>query len=396
MEFDRADRPVSAAVGGKVVRSISPEKATRVFLIVFAIVLWAWLANGQKAQALAGQNDFHAFYIGGRLAGTDQLYDRDAFRDESFRTLGFAMTLGEFVRPPYYATLLKPLAAFDYRVAYMIFTGLSLASLIWFVRRFSREFPELILFAAWSVPAAFALGGGQDAPLLLPIIGGALLLLRSGRPFLAGMLLSLATIKFHLLLGIPIVLLVRREWRMVFGGACGMAALTGFALLTAGRDSFLRYAAALVEGKMHFEATINPNIHGLASVLDAPGYVEVALGLFVVALLAWIAPKIDLQASLALALIGGLLLSYHSGISDAVILYPALAILLPRAASSSTRLFGALAMSPITCLMTMMGAPFSAALPLLMLGILGASAAAHVRLRPFALKLPVFSPSRAS
>jgi hypothetical protein len=119
-----------------------------------------------------------------------------------------------YTRPPFYAALLRPLAALAYHVAYAAFSIATLGSILWFVIGFSKECPSLPFFAAISIPLLTALCNGQDTPLLLAILGGSILLTRRKMEFLAGLVLSLCAIKFHLFLFPPILLLVKKRWRM--------------------------------------------------------------------------------------------------------------------------------------------------------------------------------------
>ena len=117
-----------------------------------------------------------------------------------------------YTRPPFYAVLLKPLTFLPYLAAYGIFCVLCVSSVIWFVVRFSKECEALPLYASFSIPLAAFLPQGQDTPLLLIFTGVSILLARQGRDFLAGVVLSLCAIKFHLFLFVP--LLDRKSTRL--------------------------------------------------------------------------------------------------------------------------------------------------------------------------------------
>src|SRR5690349_1547649 len=120
--------------------------------IVLGLVFLLLLAYPQRDRMLKGQNDFVAFYAGAKLVGTPDLYSRAANLATIQETLGFSMVGTTYLRPPFYAVILKPLAALPYRTAYAIFLGSLLVSVLWFVFRFSRECRELPFFAALGVP----------------------------------------------------------------------------------------------------------------------------------------------------------------------------------------------------------------------------------------------------
>jgi hypothetical protein len=179
----------------------------------------------QRGRVLTGQNDFVQLYTGATLVGTPDLYSRPANLALIKSILGFTMESVVYTRPPFYAALLKPLALFPYLAAYALFSLATLGGALWFVIRFGRECSALPVFAAFSLPLMTALCGGQDTPFLLPILGASILLTRSKRDFLAGLVLSLCAIKFHLFLFIPVLLLLKRRWGILRGGACGIAGL---------------------------------------------------------------------------------------------------------------------------------------------------------------------------
>src|ERR1700722_18889578 len=199
--------------------------------VALGLVFLLSLGYLQRERALKGQNDFAQLYAGAKLAGTADLYSRAANLAVIKSIQGFTMETVVYTRPPFYAALLRPLAALPYRVAYGVFSLATLASILWFVIRFSKECPSLPFFAAISIPLLTALCNGQDTPFLLVIIGAAILLFRRNRDFAAGLVLSLCALKFHLFLFLALLLVMKKRWRTIQGGACGLVVL---ALLSLG------------------------------------------------------------------------------------------------------------------------------------------------------------------
>lgn len=335
--------------------------------ILFLLSL-AWL---QRERALTGGNDFAQLYTGAKLSGPS-LYSRQANLEAIRSELGFTMETVVYTRPPFYAALLKPLALLPYRVAYALFSLLTLACTLWFVIRFSKECPPLPFFAAMSIPAVTALCGGQDTPLLLAILGAFLLLLRRKTDFLAGLLLSLCAIKFHLFLFVPILLLAKKRWRILGGATLGTAVLTALGMLVNGPDSLRQYIAVLRDPWINPDAAVMPNLHGLVSILHAGARVEFALAAAVFAGFLWmLARSQNFEFLLAASLVCGLLVSFHSGVADDILLLPVFVLVVGNCAGKPLRAATGLILTPIPYFLVLAEAPFSAFFPIALLAIFG-------------------------
>src|SRR5271169_5226819 len=128
------------------------KRALDWFPVTLGILCLLLLAWPQRERVIQGQNDFVSFYVGAKLAGTPQLYSRPANLAAIQSILGFQMEGTTYIRPPFYAILLKPLAMLPYSAAYAIFFLAILSSVLWFVIRFSKECPALPFFASLSIP----------------------------------------------------------------------------------------------------------------------------------------------------------------------------------------------------------------------------------------------------
>jgi Glycosyltransferase family 87 len=344
--------------------------------VALGLVCVLSLAYLQRARALAGQNDFAALYAGGRLAGTPDLYSRPANQALVQSVVGVYMEDVVYTRPPFYTVILKPLSLLPYRTAYALFILATLSSLIWFVWRFSKDCPELPFFAALNLPALAALVEGQDTPLLVAFIGGVLLLIRRGRDLAAGLLLSLCAIKFHLFLLIPLLLLVKRRWRILGGAAIGTALLTVLAALVAGPGSLKAYVGTLRSNVANPYAAMMPNLHGLITVLQASPMLEAALSLLVIAAFLGIALRTEnFELLFGTAIVFGLQVSFHAEMMDDVLLLPAFAAIVSQSSSPSLRTAMALILTPIPYFCALAGAPYSALFPAALFLVLGAFAA---------------------
>jgi hypothetical protein len=277
-----------------------------------------------------------------------------------------------YTRPPFYAALLKPLAFLPYLTAYAVFSVASLASFIWFVLRFSEECPSLPLFAAMSVPAITALCDGQDTPFLLVILGVSILFTRKNRDFAAGLVLALCAIKFHLFLFVALLLLAKKRWRILGGAICGTLALTGLGLLVAGAGSMGRYVQVLRDPWINSSATLMPNLHGLVATLHGGTRLELLFVAIVLLGFIWMLIRTDnYEFLLAESLVCGLLVSFHSGIIDDVILLPVFVSVVATSSSVPLRATAALILAPVGYFMVLADAPYSAFFPIAMLLFLG-------------------------
>jgi hypothetical protein len=339
--------------------------------IVLGIAFLLSLAYLQRERTLKGQNDFVAFYTGARLAGTPDLYSRTANLAAINRILGFPLEGVTYIRPPFYAALLKPLAALPYRAAYAIFMLATLSSILWFVIRFSRECPSLPFFAAFSLPLLTAFCNGQDTPFLLMLLGVSILLLRRNRDFPAGLVFSLCAIKFHLFLFLLALLFLKKRWRVLGGGACGTFVLTALGALVAGADSMRGWVNVMRDPWITPNPEILPNLHGLVLALHGDVRLELLLTGVVCLTFLWMVYQTDnFEFLFAVSLVCGLLTSFHSGAADDVLLFPVFLLVLVSSGHALLRSLSALLLTPVPYLMIFAGPPYSAVLPVMLAGVL--------------------------
>jgi hypothetical protein len=340
--------------------------------IALGIVFLLFLAYVQRERAFKGQNDFVSFYVAGKLVGTPELYSRPANEALIRSTLGFSLENVTYIRPPFYAVFFKPLALLPYRVAYTLFSLATLASVLWFVIKFARDCSALPFFAAMSIPTLTAICGGQDTPFLLAFLGASILLTRAKKDIPAGLVLSLIAIKFHLFLFVPILLLVKRRWQILGGALTGLVSLTLIGCLVAGGESLWQYVNVLRDPWINPSATIMPNLHGLVAVLNGGTTLELLFVALVLAAFTWVVLRSDnYEFLLAASLVCGLLVSFHSGVPDDIILLPVFVGVAQTCSMPSLRTATALILTPVPYFMVLADAPYSAFLPLSLLVIVG-------------------------
>ena len=342
--------------------------------VALGVIFMILLAYQRREVALHAKNDFVTFYAGGKLAGTPNLYSRAANLEVNKTLVGEDMGV-MYIRPPFYAVILKPLTVFPFLTAYAIFTCLSLASYLWFVVRFTPECSALPFLAAISIPFLASLLAGQDASFMMAILGGAILMMRKNRDFAAGLILSLLAYKFHLFLFIPLLLVMKKRWRMVGGDLCGTAAMMALGMIVNGPGSIARWIYVLRNPWINPDASGMPNLHGLVTILNGDMRLEALLIGVVGLLFVWMTPRSDnFELLFAASLIAGLLVSYHSMIDDDLMLFPVMILVLRSSTAVPLRASTALILTPIPYFLVLAGPPYSAiltgALVLMLAGML--------------------------
>ena len=345
---------------------------------VYAIVLLVQPADTTQ-RLLLGRNDFIQLYAGAELMGTPELYSREAVERVQREQAGMQSEYIYFLRLPFYAFFLRPLAYLPYRTAYFLFQGMSLLCFFWFLWKFVPDYRPLAAFASLSIPLYATLQNAQDTALVLFLLALSIILVRRNLDFWSGVVLSLCAIKFHLVALIPLILILQRRWRILSGGVVGGGALAILSFAVGGMDWPKRYLAALNGQNPHPEYM--PNLHGLWILLgraDVP--VEAILHAAVVAAVAYLALKsADYELAFAFAVIGSLLVSFHSYTQDCLPLLLALAIIAVKSSSKPVRELTELAVSPIPYFFMLAGMPFNLAMPSLLMGILGTATIAAYR-----------------
>ncbi len=209
-------------------------------MAIYAAVLARIATN-----AYGATGDFLSFYAAGWLARTGRgadLYDP--------RAIEWAQRLlypGDFERaigyplPVFVAWLFAPFSALPFTAAFFLWMALNAVLLGMLLRALSVELagaPRGLRYvfagcAALSMPALAAIVFGQVDLIVLAGLLAGYRLLRSGRSAAAGAVLALAAVKPHLLAGVLLLLLVRREWKAVMAlGVLTAALIVVPALLT--------------------------------------------------------------------------------------------------------------------------------------------------------------------
>jgi hypothetical protein len=356
-------------------------------LCVSLVVLWGCFLPWKRA--LAGQNDFLGLYVGATLAGTPDLYSPSAVQKMQQRTANIRLPAVLYSRPPFYAVLLKPLAAMPYLPAYFLFQALCTVALVISLRVLTPGGDILWLVGGVSIPVLTAIINGQDILLVLAACSFSISLWRSGRTFVSGLVLSLCAIKFHFFLFVPIALILWKQWRQLAGMAAGLAGIYAIGAAAQGWLWPVNYLAflQLLKNQLTPAPYTLPNIHGLVLALagDAPRIEIVLAALTALGVLYALATAREFELAFALAIAGGLLVNVHTYIQDYCML-----ILIPAVASpgSMARNFSLALLAPPMYFVLMLDGPAGAAMPLAVAAMIASGAGLAFHARPLAVDPP--------
>lgn len=305
-------------------------------LVAGIVSLWG------SFRAVGNDDDFVGFYAAGKLAGSGHLFDvgQIARVEAAYQRRPHPLP---FIRIPIYALLWKPLTWFPFQAARVLWMLLNLAAMIAATLLWPTRNQWAKAFVLCSYPFLYNLILGQDTALYLLFAVVACRLLEKGRDGVAGLLIACCAIKFNLALLFPVALIARRRWTAVGGAAAGLLALAALSSIE-GIDWPVREFQSIQSVNVGQNAM--PNFRGLAFWFPHSRVIEIALGLGLTVLVWWIARRTaNLPNAIAAALAGGLLISHHAYLYDAVVLMPLL--LLALETSGLGRAMAAIEVSPL-------------------------------------------------
>jgi hypothetical protein len=236
----------------------------------------------------SGYGDFASFYTAGQIVKSGQtghLYDR-TLQWEIQRDLSSTPDPRRgplpYIRPPFEALLFVPFACLSYRTACLAWLGLNIAILFAlpiFLPRFDTSdlspstfaLQTLVSFAFF--PTAVCLIQGQDLILLLALLILALRLLLRGSEFQCGLILGLGLFKFHLILPLLAILLLRKKFNAIAGFAITATVLFMISLMMVYWSGLMNYPNYLLSTNevpglgMVTNTRSMPNPRGLAVIL---------------------------------------------------------------------------------------------------------------------------------
>lgn len=238
-------------------------KRLRAYTTLVAVTLWSiWVIDFSIGGPLdrigkVKGTDFLQFYAAGALVHDgrwNELYDAHALNDI---TRAIAPTSQETlfvpIQSPQMALFFAPLARYPYTVALTIWlaaTGLLYActcGALWKACHALRERRSLVMSSCLACPGFYVLViNGQTTALSLACLVAALLGLRRGQPFAAGLALGLLVFKPQWVAATGAVFLIAREWRVIAGILVAAGAQLALTWLIVGSSVMNAYGRILV------------------------------------------------------------------------------------------------------------------------------------------------------
>ena len=329
---------------------LTPDRARawcRVLAALSLLGIAAALLTAQGGLDRQGKplgTDFVSFYAAARVAATENAaaaYD-PALHAHAQQALFPQTHYGytTFLYPPPFLALCLPLAALPYMIALAAWLAAGLAALAAAMRPLLPPggWLPLLAFPALLVNA----GHGQNAMLTAACFAGYMAL-ADRMPLLAGAVLGGLVIKPQLAMAIPLILLCARRWRGLLGAGVSAAMLCAGATLVLGADAWRAFVAAAPAGGPMLAQGLNgfakmPTVFaGIRLIGGSVGVATVAQTAVAVGVLAaagaLAARRPGAAAEGALMAAAALLISPWCFDYDLVVLAPALAWVLARAAT---------------------------------------------------------------
>lgn len=290
------------------------------FIFFLVVVLAVIIVIHHAADA---HFDFGVFYYAAHMVldgSRHALYDLGA--QHAYQARFHRPPSQLFYYPPYVLIPFLGIAKLPILWAFSLWTALSLALVLLSVKILTNQ--AGIAYGNWPVllaiafmPIAVSLAHGQLSILVLTAYVFTYRLWQRGRLFLGGVVLALAALKFQLVIGFVLVLLLKRKWRELAGVAAGSAVLLALSILITGVPSLMAYPGFVhhSEGGIGSEPCNMANWRGIVS-LFGPDHVSWVLVLSILTVLyaAWAWKNLD--RGFSAAVLAAMLVSYHFNPQD--------------------------------------------------------------------------------
>ncbi len=319
------------------------------YLLILAagLALRAWVFAHLPRTLATCATDYSPFYAAGRLLGSPHIYDPATIFGVLDRAVGCHAAWAVWIKPPFYAAFMWPLAQLPFDWALWIWRALGVCALAAFVWLWPGNRLAAAAMLAWFLPVAANFTSGQDVAFVLLFVLAGYRLLDRGRFFAAGLVLGLCAIKFHLFLFLPVLLIQKRLWRTSAGIAATGAALAGLSFAAAGPHWIPDYLTALRTLGPFYDSGgfAYPNLRCLFHGYSPAFFLAAVFTLLMV----WLLIRSgSLAHAFAAVIIGGLLLAPHSTLCDLTLLAPVM--LLAAAPRGLARYPSLILMSPLPAL----------------------------------------------
>lgn len=320
----------------------------RIVLAIFIALLTATYTEKHFVETPLNQRwDFETFYFAAKMVRSGEgprLYDLSVQTAYQNRFVGDSRVVKVSDQPFFYpaatAILFLPMAWLPRVLAFAVWTATSLILLVLTVRLLQRHLPipqdDRTIFAALLfVPVYVCLLHGQLAILLLFLYAVAFSLFKRGKPFAAGFALGLGTLKFQLMVGFFVILLLRRYWKALSGVAAGGFVIASASAAILGWRGLLDYPITLLQ-VAHLPAfdalSANISLRGLLTTASG-GHPPQAWILVILSAVVIVAPALlrsDFDVVFAAAIVASVLVAYHAFFQELTLLLLPAAVIASR------------------------------------------------------------------
>ena len=280
-----------------------------------------------------GAFDFRHLYTAGYMVRTGhghKIYDwsvSERFQNELVSQRPGALPFNHLA---FETLLFVPLSLFTYKTAYFLWMAANVAALLCcflILRPYAEDLrsiwrPLPIAVFVCFFPFALALVEGQDSIILTALFAGGILAMDKRRNYLAGALLALGLFKFQFVLPVIILFVAWKRWKVVAGFCLAAVAVLLVSLAIVGPSSvqiYVHYLLAMSTGltlatqepygvRPFMMANLRGLFYGLTESVFGHLVSQVLTAIASIVLLVWAGRQ---KASVPLAIVTSILVSYH-------------------------------------------------------------------------------------
>ena len=238
-QFDSAQQGQAVLPGGSFSYASLLAWLAPFLLVGFVVCTSPNFDTTQTVRESPLGSDFLQDWVGAKIitsADRELLYDSVHFQalQHDPNVVGFHWPSERYypmVYPPFFYSLLRPLANMPYQSAiwcWMLLLSTGLGATLTLVKGFAPARKYFVGFAIASLlfaPLLFSLNMAHKSVLLLLIFTATYIQLYRGKHFSAGLTFGLLAFKPHLAVLVGIALLLKRQWSFVFGSALTVSLL---------------------------------------------------------------------------------------------------------------------------------------------------------------------------
>ncbi len=202
-----------------------------IVLLLSSMAIGQWISFWLgRDYVFRGYGDFASFYTAGKIireGNAQNLYDLKMqwqVQQEFASTVTIRRGPLPFVRPPFEALLFFPLTYLRYPIAFIIWSAIKILGVMcvpYLLKPYLPGFSVPLFVKGLLCLSFFPIGldllQGQDAVFLLVILSAVFVFVREGKQGRAGLTLGLGLIKFHLIVPMFLIFLLRKQFKLMWG-----------------------------------------------------------------------------------------------------------------------------------------------------------------------------------